>query len=218
MLRTRLHCRNLPDNFPASEIASRKAKLISLVERIVERITCTDSVMRMPREIRVIAGYISMFSAVHAPEAELPLIGGFIMLRFVVRASVHACACARANMRRFFSPAIAAPEGTGLLSVDDMPSIKARRNLVLITKVLQVAITAHTHTHAHTRTHVHTHCAQRAVELTQTEHFERRILGNERIVHERFEGDGRVDGNVDEQLFQGNFKRRSSEEQGRRVD
>jgi len=39
---------------------------------------------------------------------------------------------------RYFNPAIFSPEAMGLLPAGKVPSAQSRRNLILITKVLQV--------------------------------------------------------------------------------
>jgi hypothetical protein len=86
---------------------------------IIERLTCPSSIEKMPREIRAIAGYTAEYAKIYAPEQLKPLIGGFYMLRFV-------------------SPALVTPESCDLVPETAVLSQKARRNLILIAKILQV--------------------------------------------------------------------------------
>ena len=72
----------------------------------------------MPRELRAIAGFTAEYARAFAPDRLEPLVGGFIMLRI-------------------FNPALVAPEGVGLLPKGTVMSPTARRNLTLITKMLQ---------------------------------------------------------------------------------
>jgi hypothetical protein len=67
---------------------------------------------------RIIASYFAEFAREWSPSQVWPLVGGFLLLRYV-------------------NPALSTPEVYGLLPDGKLPSAKARRNLVLITKILQ---------------------------------------------------------------------------------
>lgn len=61
---------------------------------------------------------LTCFSAEYAPDRAIPLVGGFIMLRL-------------------FNPSLLTPEAYGLLPLGLVPGPVARRNLTLVTKLLQ---------------------------------------------------------------------------------
>jgi len=84
----------------------------------IDRICDKTMLDIMPREIRAIAAFTDMHAKTYAPEQRGALVGGFMMLRFI-------------------SPAVVAPEAYGILPADLAPSKKARRNLVLLAKLLQ---------------------------------------------------------------------------------
>ena len=67
---------------------------------------------------RAIAAYTASLAESYAPSQVIPLVGGFVVLRFI-------------------SPAIVTPESYGILPPDVIPTPKARRNLVLLAKLLQ---------------------------------------------------------------------------------
>ncbi|KAN0025304.1 hypothetical protein ACTFIU_003564 [Dictyostelium citrinum] len=102
------------------ELKDNQKALHNIAQQFLDRITDPSVVVEMPREIRAIADYTAESALRYAPESLAPLVGGFIMLRF-------------------FSPAIVTPEYSKLLSSEVAPSKRAKRNLVLLAKVLQNA-------------------------------------------------------------------------------
>jgi ankyrin repeat protein len=72
----------------------------------------------MPREMRAIAYFTAEYARQYAPDRIVPLVGGFVMLRI-------------------FNPSLLTPEAYGLLPNGLVPGPAARRNLTLITKLLQ---------------------------------------------------------------------------------
>lgn len=71
---------------------------------------------KMPREIRAIAGFTKIHAEKYCSKNVAAFVGGFLMLRYI-------------------APSIVTPESFGLS--DEVPSIKARANLVVIAKILQ---------------------------------------------------------------------------------
>ncbi|KAN0039792.1 hypothetical protein ACTA71_007029 [Dictyostelium dimigraforme] len=102
------------------ELRENQKSLHNIAQQFLDRITDPSVIVEMPREIRAIADYTAESALRYAPESLAPLVGGFIMLRF-------------------FSPAIVTPEYSKLLSSEVAPSKRAKRNLVLLAKVLQNA-------------------------------------------------------------------------------
>ena len=93
--------------------------LTAAVEHVLNVITSHAMVVKMPPGIRIIAAFFDKLSRQYCPDTNSDaLIGGFLMLRY-------------------FNPAIMSPEVFGLLPPGKQCSPKARRNLVLIGKVLQ---------------------------------------------------------------------------------
>ena len=93
--------------------------LTAAVEHVLNVITSHAMVVKMPPGIRIIAAFFDKLSRQYCPDTNSDaLIGGFLMLRY-------------------FNPAIMTPEAFGLLPPGKQCSPKARRNLVLIGKVLQ---------------------------------------------------------------------------------
>eukprot|EP01116_Phalansterium_solitarium_P018246 TRINITY_DN4776_c0_g1_i1.p1 TRINITY_DN4776_c0_g1~~TRINITY_DN4776_c0_g1_i1.p1 ORF type:complete len:1016 (-),score=409.89 TRINITY_DN4776_c0_g1_i1:202-3249(-) len=105
---------------PAAELAARRAALAQYAQAVLDRVMDRRMLASLPREIRAICGYTAQAAAVHAPEQSAALIGGFVMLRYVC-------------------PALVTPEAWGLLPADEPLPAAARRNLVLITKLVQNA-------------------------------------------------------------------------------
>lgn len=100
-------------------LQDRIIKLKLLTQRFFAKITSEDMRRKMPRVVRAIAGLTREHAKTHCPSAPTsPLIGGFLMLRFI-------------------APALVTPEAFGLLGPDEVPSPRARSNLILIAKVLQ---------------------------------------------------------------------------------
>lgn len=108
----------------AAEVERNLAALTAKLEAFMQRITSASMVARMPQGIRTIAAYFAESSKKYWPDKPSDiLLGSFLMLRYI-------------------NPAIAAPETAGLLpksgrNAGQAVSPKARRNLLLITKVLQ---------------------------------------------------------------------------------
>jgi len=92
--------------------------LMALCQEFVNRFTLSEMVVKMPREIRAIASFTAQFSNEFCPERTSVLVGGFLLLRFL-------------------NPAIIAPESLGLLPDGVVPSSRARKNLIEISKLLQ---------------------------------------------------------------------------------
>lgn len=100
-------------------LQDRIIKLKLLTQRFFAKITSEDMRRKMPRVVRAIAGLTREHAKVHCPSAPTsPLVGGFLMLRYI-------------------APALVTPEAFGLLGPDEVPSPRARSNLILIAKVLQ---------------------------------------------------------------------------------
>lgn len=100
-------------------LQDRIIKLKLLTQRFFAKITSEDMRRKMPRVVRAIAGLTREHAKVLCPSAPTsPLIGGFLMLRYI-------------------APALVTPEAFGLLGPDEVPSPRARSNLILIAKVLQ---------------------------------------------------------------------------------
>ncbi|EFA77182.1 Ras GTPase activation domain-containing protein [Heterostelium album PN500] len=103
---------------PELQLQQNRQALLEMSQMFIDRITDPQVVEEMPREIRAVADYTAESALKYAPESLAPLVGGFIMLRF-------------------FSPAIVTPEYSKLIASDIVPSRRAKRNLVLLAKVLQ---------------------------------------------------------------------------------
>jgi len=94
-------------------------KLLEKMVYIIHQITDPKIVDAMPPEIRIIAGYIADISKQYVPSSNVwALVGGFLLLRY-------------------FNPALLSPEQNGLLPEGKTLSPIARRNLLLISKILQ---------------------------------------------------------------------------------
>lgn len=113
-----------PINRPSTDeelqriLAANQQFLQQTAQIFIDRITDNAMLDLMPREIRAIAAFTDLHANTYAPEQRGALVGGFMMLRFI-------------------SPAVVAPEAYGILSSDVVPCKKARRNLVLLAKLLQ---------------------------------------------------------------------------------
>ena len=86
---------------------------------VVDTITSQNSIDTMPAEMRIIASYFAEFAQKYAPKQVSALVGGFLLLRYL-------------------NPALMTPEAYKLLPEGKVPDAKPRRNLILITKILQV--------------------------------------------------------------------------------
>lgn len=101
-----------------AEIEKNFKQLMSKAGMLLDRIVSDAMVSKMPREIRAVAGFVAEYARIYAPTREVALVGGFIMLRL-------------------FNPSLVTPESFGMLPLGKTPTSKCRRNLVIITKVLQ---------------------------------------------------------------------------------
>eukprot|EP00736_Rhodelphis_marinus_P011867 Rmarinus@m.14082 len=110
---------NKMSHVPESErndlINENTDKLLDKASMVLENLV--ESLPRMPRGLRAIAGVIHDMAVDAGIEPE-KLVGGFFMLRYV-------------------NPALLAPEAHGLLPEGVIPSPQSRRNLILISKLLQ---------------------------------------------------------------------------------
>jgi hypothetical protein len=105
--------RRLPEG---EDLSKNQSNLILYVRRIVSTITSDVAIDSMPHEMRMIAKWIADFAASYGWRHE-PLVGGFVFLRL-------------------FNPAIVSPETFDLATGNDV-SAHARRNLVMVSKVVQ---------------------------------------------------------------------------------
>lgn len=112
---------NLQKKFQKSQedLENRHKLLVKKAQAFLDRIVDPKMVRFVPRDFRAIASYLAECAREYAPDEILPIIGGFVMLRFI-------------------SAAIATPESFNLLP-SNKPTVigKERRNLVLIAKFLQ---------------------------------------------------------------------------------
>ena len=93
--------------------------LIAKIEKFLNVITSHSMVVKMPPGIRIIAAYFDEFANIYCHDMKADaLIGGFLMLRYI-------------------NPAIMTPDLAGLLPPGKQVTPKVRRNLLLVTKVLQ---------------------------------------------------------------------------------
>eukprot|EP01113_Clastostelium_recurvatum_P021211 TRINITY_DN2509_c0_g1_i2.p1 TRINITY_DN2509_c0_g1~~TRINITY_DN2509_c0_g1_i2.p1 ORF type:complete len:928 (-),score=285.96 TRINITY_DN2509_c0_g1_i2:70-2805(-) len=97
---------------------TNRKQLVYYAQLLLDRITDPEVIAAMPRDIRAIAGYTAIAAHKHAPANVAPLVGGFIMLRY-------------------FTPAITCPEASNVLAADTAPTIRSKRNFVLLGKLLQ---------------------------------------------------------------------------------
>eukprot|EP01100_Stratorugosa_tubuloviscum_P003037 TRINITY_DN1717_c0_g1_i4.p1 TRINITY_DN1717_c0_g1~~TRINITY_DN1717_c0_g1_i4.p1 ORF type:complete len:852 (+),score=250.50 TRINITY_DN1717_c0_g1_i4:161-2716(+) len=107
----------------AKKIENQKRKnskrTIKVVLRFIEKITNSLMINQMPREIRAIAAHIAQLAKKHAPEMVYPLLGGFIMLRYICLA-------------------IISPEAFSILENNQLGSNESMRNLTYVAKILQM--------------------------------------------------------------------------------
>jgi hypothetical protein len=102
----------------AEEICKGNQKFLKeWTEKFLQRITSEEILKAMPEEVRFIASYIST-EATSLSLNSTVLVGGYIFLRF-------------------FNPAIATPEVYQLID-PKIKTKKGQRNLILLTKLLQV--------------------------------------------------------------------------------
>eukprot|EP01117_Protostelium_nocturnum_P009725 TRINITY_DN3477_c0_g1_i2.p1 TRINITY_DN3477_c0_g1~~TRINITY_DN3477_c0_g1_i2.p1 ORF type:complete len:986 (-),score=291.18 TRINITY_DN3477_c0_g1_i2:42-2999(-) len=98
-------------------IAANKVKLVEAVKQIVTTITSTEMMDKLPAEVRVLSSYFGEFANNYAPEQFYPLVGGFLMLRWI-------------------NPAITNPDAYGIVAENRITPM-VRRNFILMTKVVQ---------------------------------------------------------------------------------
>lgn len=121
--------------------AANRHLLSSVANSLFDRITSQQSIDTVPREIRAIAHFIGDCADEWLDESSEQnsrsrLLGGFIFLRCAA-CCVVVCVYANFYPRRFFNPAIVTPEAFHLVPNDTVLSTQARRNLLLVTKLLQ---------------------------------------------------------------------------------
>ena len=103
----------------AAERERNQELLIAKIEKFLNVITSHSMVVKMPPGIRIIAAYFDEFANIYCHDMKADaLIGGFLMLRYI-------------------NPAIMTPDLAGLLPPGKQVTPRVRRNLLLITKVLQ---------------------------------------------------------------------------------
>jgi len=103
----------------ANERTRNLELLIAKIDKFLGVITSHNMVDKMPPGIRIIAAYFDTFAKKYCPSMNSDaLVGGFLMLRYI-------------------NPAIMTPDLSGLIPPGKQITPKARRNLLLITKVLQ---------------------------------------------------------------------------------
>ncbi|ELP83941.1 ras GTPase activating protein, putative [Entamoeba invadens IP1] len=104
---------------PGQLLGSNLVALKNICKELIESIVSART--DVPKEIRTICNCLWLSCEKHfSDDRELPtkIVGGFLFLRI-------------------FCPAIASPENFGLLGVEAKVTPKSRRNLLLVTKVLQ---------------------------------------------------------------------------------
>jgi len=99
-------------------LLQNKEALVKYATAVLHKIISDEKMAVMPREIRAIAGFIAEYARKYCADKEASLVGGFIMLRLI-------------------NPSLVAPESYGMLPLGKNPSAKARRNLILLSKLLQ---------------------------------------------------------------------------------
>jgi len=107
-------------NESAVESAMQKngAELLKFATEVLNNITDRDNTQLMPRNVRALCGFTAEYARMYAADRLVPLVGGFIMLRLV-------------------NPALVTPETFCFLPDGQIPSRHARRNLTLVSKLMQ---------------------------------------------------------------------------------
>eukprot|EP00002_Diphylleia_rotans_P030452 TRINITY_DN6259_c0_g1_i2.p1 TRINITY_DN6259_c0_g1~~TRINITY_DN6259_c0_g1_i2.p1 ORF type:complete len:771 (+),score=144.63 TRINITY_DN6259_c0_g1_i2:56-2368(+) len=108
----------LPSLNKEARLEENRKALAIYAQRFLDQIVHPESISKMPPEIKAIARMIAQCADECCPSMKNTLVGGFIMLRF-------------------FNPAILTPESFELIPSDETVSDNGRRNLILITKLLQ---------------------------------------------------------------------------------
>jgi hypothetical protein len=105
-----------------SSVEANAVELEKWAAKFLARITAPEMIRAMPRPVRALAHFVLRGAErVQSPgdtTDAYPLIGNLVILRFL-------------------NPAIAIPDFYGVLPPGHSPNFRARRNLILITKVLQ---------------------------------------------------------------------------------
>eukprot|EP01087_Luapelamoeba_hula_P013626 TRINITY_DN3891_c0_g1_i2.p1 TRINITY_DN3891_c0_g1~~TRINITY_DN3891_c0_g1_i2.p1 ORF type:complete len:695 (-),score=114.95 TRINITY_DN3891_c0_g1_i2:86-2170(-) len=99
-------------------LAKNKDALLEHATNVLQKIISENATKAMPREIRAVAGFIAEYARKYCADKETSLTGGFLMLRFI-------------------NPALVAPESYEMLPLGKSPTMQGRRNLILLTKLLQ---------------------------------------------------------------------------------
>eukprot|EP00002_Diphylleia_rotans_P033897 TRINITY_DN7247_c0_g1_i2.p2 TRINITY_DN7247_c0_g1~~TRINITY_DN7247_c0_g1_i2.p2 ORF type:complete len:280 (+),score=44.01 TRINITY_DN7247_c0_g1_i2:69-908(+) len=101
-------------------IERNRENLEKACDKIIERLMDKDAVAKIPRIMRAIGYMIRVNAEKYTPDSMEALVGGFFMLRFV-------------------NPSIINPEKRKLIPEKQQILPSARRNLILLSKVLQVS-------------------------------------------------------------------------------
>ena len=102
------------------ELENNRSYLNDKLKSVVQQVISQEMVDKMPIEIRIFAGYFAEFANQYAPDQFFSLVGGFLFLRYI-------------------NPALTSPATHGLLGEGRTLTTTVQRNLVLITKILQVS-------------------------------------------------------------------------------
>eukprot|EP01114_Cavostelium_apophysatum_P017693 TRINITY_DN5318_c0_g1_i2.p1 TRINITY_DN5318_c0_g1~~TRINITY_DN5318_c0_g1_i2.p1 ORF type:complete len:955 (-),score=273.67 TRINITY_DN5318_c0_g1_i2:490-3312(-) len=100
------------------EITTNKARLLEKTKNLIDTITSQQNIDRMPYEMRIIASFFAEYARVYTSKEIWPIVGGFLLLRYI-------------------NPALMTPEAYGLLPEGKIPANIPRRNLILVSKILQ---------------------------------------------------------------------------------
>jgi hypothetical protein len=117
----------------SDNVEENRENLERRVEAILKMITAKESLDKMPAGIRILAQYVAECTRTLFKDEQLvsTFIGSFTILRFM-------------------NPAIFTPEQVpGLLPKGRAPTPQTRRNLTLISKIIQVRVSARTTVAAH---------------------------------------------------------------------
>eukprot|EP01127_Copromyxa_protea_P013270 TRINITY_DN3557_c0_g1_i2.p1 TRINITY_DN3557_c0_g1~~TRINITY_DN3557_c0_g1_i2.p1 ORF type:complete len:948 (+),score=149.59 TRINITY_DN3557_c0_g1_i2:198-3041(+) len=107
-----------PNKVDAGEIATNIEAFTSRLNYIIQVMTDPAMIDAMPLGIRVLCQITARLSRQFRPSHEKIYVGSLLLLRYI-------------------NPALFTPEGCGLLPAGKSPPPVSRRNLILITKVLQ---------------------------------------------------------------------------------
>eukprot|EP01119_Soliformovum_irregulare_P014656 TRINITY_DN4018_c0_g1_i1.p1 TRINITY_DN4018_c0_g1~~TRINITY_DN4018_c0_g1_i1.p1 ORF type:complete len:984 (+),score=292.65 TRINITY_DN4018_c0_g1_i1:46-2997(+) len=99
------------------DLEANKKELLEKVRNTVQHIVSPEMIHKMPLEIKTIASYFAEFANAYAPSQFYPLVGGFLLLRYI-------------------NPGLINAEQTGVIA-DTKMTPNVRRNITLITKIVQ---------------------------------------------------------------------------------